>query len=889
MAALDSRAYEDTVLKPLRKRLPHLPDDLLTRYAVDLSMSRIELRERTDGVVRLWNKAAMKAGPTGLVCQQLLREHEELKRSNDVDLTDPQWWQNREQARHQQLGSDISDLAALLTASHGGLGVITQNQLRAAGAAHGTLGDAEIDQACAAAGLQVVEPVELPTTAGMRGRFETLDTKLIGAGVDSVAGLVYPQMTGFGLLGGFSVTPPPPQGGKATLTRRALEQRRQELERLPDSPAVRAAKEAVGILLTEADAGTDLATLALFQLLRAVREKRADGAQARTLFSLLTRTRLDPADAGRVAVSVLAEGSVKRDPLAAVTELLVEGELVAAQQLAATLPGPAGDTAREAVRRQREQVDALRQAAAEDLGAGRDEQAAARLRDALRQASDLPGLAEELAKVPAAPVLGVTAHPDGGGVRIAWRPAAGHDDSTAFRVVRGEGRPPVDPDDGRELVVGTGHSTTDDAPPVGQRLHYAVFARTPGGRWSRSASTDVQVVPPVTDVVVKGGDKVVTGRWRAHPDVARVEVTRMAAGPGGRDEPVTVERHQLFRDSSAADGVQYFYTLVACYPPTGGGPALRSEPVVVRGATRLEARPVASLTAVPISGASLAVRLSWRQKTGSEIVVRRTPEPCPWEYGHLVPRTELDRWGVELDGSLSAKGEAITLVAPVPPGRSFYVPFTLDLDGGGVRGQDAVVDHIEPVRRVRAQRFGDDIRVTWLWPHEVSAAEVGWAGGGRRITLAQYRDEGGCQLRDVPEVTRVQVGAVILDEHNDENCSAPISVEVDERPPQLAYQVRRSGLALLGGVRCTVTLSSTAAIPGATVILVAAVGQAMPLSPDAGIELLRAPVVIEPGVPLTLPEATVPRLRKPYWLRCFLAPPACALLVDPPVSQLKVS
>ena len=170
MAGFHPRTYEDQVLKPLRKRLPHLPDDLLTRYAIDVTMDRAALRERTDNVVRLWNKAALQAGPTGLVCQQLLREHEELTRNANTDLTNPQWWQAWEKGRHQQLGPEIADLAALLTASHGELGVITRNQLRAAAAAHPALGDAEIERAAATARLRIVEPVELPTTAGMRGR-----------------------------------------------------------------------------------------------------------------------------------------------------------------------------------------------------------------------------------------------------------------------------------------------------------------------------------------------------------------------------------------------------------------------------------------------------------------------------------------------------------------------------------------------------------------------------------------------------------------------------------------------------------------------------------------------------------------------------------------------
>ncbi|HWR47652.1 MAG TPA: hypothetical protein VN327_08595, partial [Pseudonocardiaceae bacterium] len=209
MAGFDPRAYEDQVLKPLRRRLPHLPDDLLTRYAVERTMDRAALRERTESVVRLWNKAAMKAGPTGLVCQQLLREHEELTRSVSVDLTSPQWWRAWEKTHHHQLGSQIADLAELLRASHGELGVITQNQLRAAAAAHPTLGDAEIDQASTSAGLRIVEPVELPTAAGMHGRLESLNTKLLAAGIDSIPRLLFPDLSTFGLLGGFTVTPPP--------------------------------------------------------------------------------------------------------------------------------------------------------------------------------------------------------------------------------------------------------------------------------------------------------------------------------------------------------------------------------------------------------------------------------------------------------------------------------------------------------------------------------------------------------------------------------------------------------------------------------------------------------------------------------------------------------
>ncbi|MDQ4104563.1 MAG: hypothetical protein M3186_12930, partial [Actinomycetota bacterium] len=347
MVGFDPRAYEDQVLKPLRKRLPHLPDDLLSRYAVELTMDAAALRERIDSVVRLWNKAALKAGPTGLVCQQLLRDHQDLQRDGSADLISPQWWQTREASRHQQLGSDIEDLAALLESSHGELGVITPNQLRAAAAAHPTLGDAEIDQARTIAGLEIVEPFELPATAGMRGRLDSLNTKLLAAGVNSIPRLLFPDLSAFGLLGGFTVTPLPTDRD-AELSEKVAQMRGRDLDKAQDSPATRASREAVGILINEANGGADLTTLALFHLLQEVRDKRADGAQPRTLLSLLTRRGLRGADASRIAVSVLAE-SGRRESLAAVTKALAQGKLVAAHQLATTLAGPHGETAREAV------------------------------------------------------------------------------------------------------------------------------------------------------------------------------------------------------------------------------------------------------------------------------------------------------------------------------------------------------------------------------------------------------------------------------------------------------------------------------------------------------------------------------------------------------------
>ena len=891
MVPFDPRAYESEVVKPLRRRLPHLPDDLLSRYAVDLDMDAGQLRERTDAVVRLWARIAQRAGPSGLVCTQFLREHDDLTRAGGADLTDPGWWRRRQRNRHRQLEPDIADLAALLTASHGGLGVITAAQLRAAAAAHGTLGDADLERARAAAGLNLLEPVPLPAAPGTRGRFDTLTTKLIAAGVDSIPRLLFPQLTTFGLLDGFTVAPVP-AGRTPALGRAAIAERARELDTLPDGPSVRATREAVGMLVTEAGAGTDLSALSLFHLLVPAREKRDEGAGARTLFGLLTRTGLTPAEAGRLAVSVLAEPTGRAGTLTTVSALLADGRLLAAQRAADGLTGAPGEAARAAVRARREEVDQLRQAAAADLRAGNHERAADRLHAALGLAGDLPGLSDELARVPAAAVLDVRADPDQRGVRVSWRPAPEHAEDTEFRVVRGS-RSPADPDDGvvvpRSAASGP-TATVDEVPPVGRTLSYAVFARVPGGRWSRSAgAAPVRVVPPVADLHVEGGAGVITGRFRTHPEVTEVQVRRFPGEPAeGPGHPVTAQ-HDGFRDETAEDGVRYRYAVVAEYAPVEpGGPVLRSEPVLGVGATRPEPRPVRVLTADPVTGdGRLAVRLSWRQPPGSEVVVRWAAQPCPWSYGQPVPAAEIAGYGQELTGERRVLGAAVTLVAALPAGRAHCVPFTLGSEGG-LRGQDAVVDLLHPVGGLQARRLGDELLLSWAWPDAASVADVSWPGGSRRITPIRYREEGGCRLPAPPGPARVEVTAVLLGVGGDEGRSPAAAVAVPGRSPRIGYQLRRRGHRLTGGVRCEVTLSGAEPVPEVTVLVVAAPGTVLPGSPAAGTELLRAAVRIAPGVPVRL-EAAVPALPRPYWLRCFLAEPAPALLVDPPVGQLKVS
>jgi len=881
----DQRRYEDTVIKPMRKLLPDLPDDLAARYAVDPSMDPAALRERVDAVVKVWNGLSNRPGAGGMVAKALINEHMTLKQG-EHGPTSAQFWAAWFAGRQQTVGTAIDALVAQLREEYGTLTVLTEAQLRETAQLCGVHGAADIERARAKAGLSVVEPADVSGgLPKMHGQLKALTTALTEAGVRSIPQLLYPALVSFRVLDGVAVTTQPPVTGDP-LSAEAVTRAQKDLDKRPDSVQVRSIRSALGLLATEAGSGTDMAALTLCHLLQPVREKQSQGVGVVSLLNQLVAMKLDRADAARIVLGLRA-GGPQRDPGAEVVELLNEGRLVAAQQAAAALSGPEGEEVRAVVARVHAQVVELRSAATEHLRMDRDAEAAEALRQAVALAADLPGLAAELAAIPPPPVLEVRAVADGSGVRVTWRAAPAHGQDAVFAVVRGRGRAPDGPDDGTTVPMSSGHAV-DAEPPVGLQVHYAVFARLGTGSWSRAATTSVRVVPPVSDVVVDGGTDAVTGRWHVHPAAATVEVARATGRPDAPPQPVAVERKRGFRDTSVADGTAYYYSIVAVYPaPTGGAP-LRSDPVVRQGATRQEAKPIPKLVANPVAGTQRMLRISWRQQPGTEVVLRRSTRPCPWGYGAKVQLSDLKRWGTELDGEVVARGEAITMTAAIPAGRSIVVPFTIGPDGA-VRGQDAIVDLVEAVRDVRAQRFGDDVRVTWVWPDEISVADVTWAGGRQRITLTQYRDGGGCLLRAVPRMRRVDVEAV-LPGGEDEGRAPAVSVEVVERRTPLRYKLSRRGRSWAGGVTATVTLTSQVPVPHATLLLVGAPGDVMPLSPDGGEELLRTDVTLRAGEPLVLPDIPVPRhLRKPYWLRCFLADPGPFTLVDPAVTQLKVS
>jgi hypothetical protein len=451
-------------------------------------------------------------------------------------------------------------------------------------------------------------------------------------------------------------------------------------------------------------------------------------------------------------------------------------------------------------------------------------------------------------------------------------------------VVRAEGRVPVDAEDGVTVAGEAGQTVcVDPKAPAAVLVGYAVFASTEDGPWSRPANASLEVLPGVTNVRLTAENGVVDGRWTIHPEVVRVQVHR----DDGREIPTSGRTH--FRDRTAAEGAEHTYTFVAHYHRADGSTA-PSAPVRMRTADTGRLLPLRALSLKAVfDDARPKVALAWKQQPDSDIVIRRAATPCPWEFGEAVSFDDLADYGEEVVGDRAEQDGWCTLTAEVPIGRFHYVPFTIG-PGGAVRGHGDGLGVVVPVHGIRHQRFGERLTLAWQWPAEAGIAQVRWRtehGSGQfEITRQQYQSGGGCHVDVGPGRATVRVRTRAVTEAGD--CFSPdIELVVPERAPTVTYSVDMTRRPVVGGGTVRVRLSADQDIAQVVVVVVAAQGAVMPRRPADGTQLLRGQQVLGPNRDVVL-TAELPRLRKPYWVRCFVETEGVRL-VDPSVSQLKVS
>lgn len=889
--AFDAARYEREVIAPLRGRRGGLPDgDPLVRYALTPGMKDAEIEDHLRRVRTFWNQKATVNAATAAakVCRLLLAADEERKSAAGPRMNTAAYWAEQATQYQARARTAVAALAQSLQVAYGGVGRVTRAQLDAVAKTSG-LGDDEVAQALRQAKLRVVDPVTLPTESGLdRTAYKTLIDNLAVAGVPTIVHLLHPGLKGYRLVGGF-VAP----GGRA-LDAATVDARVKNAELTADAAGVRATKAALGVLRTGLNQGRDLATVALFQLVDRMAQGRLDGLPDTMLISSAVDLGLTAEDADLLVSSL---PSAAASPANRIRELVGDGRLRTAQQQLASVPATATDLGdlRDLLARADAQVTALLAQADQALAAGREEEAERLLGQAGALAADDEGIASRLRRLPPPPPRDLRVD-TGRQTTLSWAAPLTGITGLRYRVVRSDDHPPASPQDG-VLVAETDRTSVEDTTAaIARRLGYAVFVAGEAKVWSRAAQTTVTVIPPVSDVTVRTTPDQAVVSWRTHPAVAAVKVRRTTGRPPtgpGDGVPVSAGTAS-FTDTGIREGADYYYGIVAVYQDDRLRDVHSAE-VLVHVAPRRPAQAVDDLTVEPVDTArgSTRIRLSWTPQPSVQVRIRRAELRPSWSSGTELPVTAVGEFGHEVAGAVSTVDGRSVFEAEVPMGFHVYVPFAIG-GTGAVVGRFVAQGLAGPLSQVKAERLGDQVTLSWVWPDAAGLAEVTWQpdSGARhtfRVTRHQYLAESGCRLQAGPGGGTVSVVAVTVGPLGEARSPAR-QCQVTGRPGRLSYVVAR-----LPDLRQRFTRRRLLRVTAETgchvehLVLVARHGQVMPLRADQGTEIMRcSDLDFTSGEVREFPFELPDGIAKPYWIRCFIVPPHGATIADPPVEQLKV-
>ena len=839
----DEQRYVREVLEPARVAGNQPPDDLRVRYALVEPLNSREVADSVKRVRMCWRKSRGQLRFRRLI-DRLEGDHLKLAALFErAALGDLAPLRAELTTAAEKADRRRTELRHRLLDAAGDMMTLAPGDLREIGG--------EAAELAREAGIEVREPDTLPATPPYAGYPRARDA-LDALGARHLREFVTGEPRAGRVLG------PAPD------LRPAIRRVGEQWSRRPHDGN---RTNADTVLIALKRVGDRLGELVLYDVVARLRERHQQRASQGALLRFSTDDLgVDPDEARRLVFAVLRESGTPGGLAARLRDLIDGGEIHAAAELAAVagpaeLTGDADILAAEA-RRRISAATALRQEAATLVLTDPDE-AWLRLADALRLVGDLPGAADLQAGLPPRAPGRLEAAVEGAEVALSWPPTPSRVGEIGYVVARCLGRVPRHPDDGETLRSGDGFAR-DAAPPLNAPLFYAVFAVRGSAASVPAVAGPLHVRPEPAEVYLRATDGVVAARWSCPPEAVRVLVTRDGT-------PVPAERGG-FRDETVRNGTTYHYRVAAAYLSADGHEIITSG-VHVAATPAARPDPVGDLSVEQDPAGHLVV--TYDEPRHGQVEMVAMSGPPPWPAGTTVAVEEVRRAG------------RVLRTAPVPGGVAVHTGPGVLLAvsvSGDVATIGAHREHVNltPPRELVTQRRGEMIMLGFDWPSDVTEAEIRWWSGDgetQRLPIgrAGYDAHGGVRLA-APDGAAVTIEvAAAATAYGRRVTGTPVRAEVPGRVI-VDYELRRSRLR--GPLVVTLTSATPARLR--RLVLVARSGP-LPQRPADG-ETVMSWDDLE--FPARL-QAPLPRLARPFWLRCF-AEDATIELRDPPVRHLKV-
>lgn len=900
--SFDAKAYDAHVLKPLAKdkvqlaeiqrAVRELQQNVGPKAAAGLDLQRLlavpsdrkDLAEHFRSVEMLLNKRQTMSAA------QLLKKLVAEFTAAGVNLTDAAFWDQFESAKAEAFDAKVRDFATAVALEHQALKVITQKDLQEKAKAQGLEGvvsPSKLASAVESSGVAVrpdfqLAQLTIPRVIGDLAKHteyrSIVDVLLLGEGVRPDAIRVIDSLT---------------FGGGSAITKAHIDTAKRAAESGKDSDALQAAQKALGLIQVDFTDPADLHVLVLAAFAVMAKDMLARGE---LLASALTRlsgdTGLDPIDAARLLAKL--SGSTSTRGLNDVTNLLAEGALADARRTFVAVAdvkqfGEAEvqrvETLLVSAETRKATLVAEYEAAAKERDYGAAAQALSQAVSIDKQDSRLQGLLEGLP--PPSPENLVAKPLANGGTSLSWSGDMTTD--CTFVVVRSaDGHAPANTADGVVLARDVAVTTYIDVnPPVAQRVSYSVFAVRRGVA-SLPVSASHIVLPAPADVSASAALTEITLMWRLASQAVGVQVMRI--NPDGTIEPVNVAGGNRITVNALTTGSRYRFTFEAIYV-LADGTRMLSAPAAVDATPRGAIRPVTDLRIAEacLSDGREGHRATWSEPGGFPVELWSFPidEQLP-AAGSEVVLTELDFLdGRRVSGVLESVGDRTGL--SFGKLRELRVVAAITIDGDrGLMGDSAVVGSAPSVKNLRVDRYGDDIVVSWEWPHGDYSAAVTWAQGGttrsNRCTRAEYKNDGGFRISGAGAVDRVLV-ATVAHGNSAEWVSGPVEVQLAARLPLVRYELAIPPSRFGRRKPARAVVHSDGYAGPLDFLVVARISSIMPSRPEDGDVIERLHLTMNGNATATA-EFDIPKLPSPFWIRLF--PDGCAIkLEDPPTNQLK--